>query len=136
MIKTYDELISYDNFLDRFEYLSIGGRVGEETFGHQRPLNQMFYMSKEWRDFRREIILRDRGCDLAMDEFDISGRIIIHHLNPITEKDILYHNPVLIDPQNVVCVSHKTHEAIHFGNRNMLAIEPTERKPNDTIPWR
>ena len=129
-------MIKFNNFLDRFEYLSLGGKVGEETFGHNRWLNQHFYKSKEWRDFRREIILRDRGCDLATDEFDIYGKIIVHHLNPIKKDDIVNHSYKLIDPENAVCVSHNTHEAIHYGDRNLLAIEPAIRKPNDMIPWR
>jgi len=136
MIKTYDELVSYDDFLDRFEYLSLGGKVGEQTFGHNRWLNQHFYRSKEWRDFRRSIILRDKGFDLGVDDFGIPGKIIIHHLNPIKEEDILNHSSLLLDPQNVICVSHKTHEAIHYGDRTLLDVEPIIRRPNDTIPWR
>ena len=136
MTKTYTELVELPTFLERFRYLKLGGNVGEETFGCKRYLNQTFYRSAEWRKFRRQIILRDRGCDLGCKGFDIYGKILIHHIIPITEQDILDRSYKLLDPDNAICVSHKTHEAIHYGDESLLAIEPTIRHPNDMIPWR
>ena len=136
MTKTYSDLIKLPTFLERFDYLQIGGRVGEETFGSKRYLNQSFYHSAEWRKFRREIILRDRGCDLGCEGYDIYGKIYIHHINPINVEDILERKEVLMNPDNAISVSFKTHEAIHYGDIDLLPIEPVERRPNDTIPWR
>lgn len=139
MIRTYTELLELPTFLERYEYLKLGGVVGEETFGGHRYYNQKFYMSKEWRDFRREIIIRDKGCDLASFEkpFKDHERIIIHHLNPITIEDVLYITRALLDPENVIAVSNSTHQAIHYGDQTLLEIESfTIRRPNDTCPWR
>lgn len=133
----YSELIQIPTFEERFEYLKLSGEVGRFTFANYRYLNQKFYASKEWKDFRRDVIVRDNGCDLAMDDGDhiIYGRILIHHLNPITIEDVKQHSfDILMDFENVVCVSHNTHESIHYGNKETLGIYH-ERTPNDTRLW-
>lgn len=134
--KYYSELIKLPTFLERFDYLVIGGRVGAETFGFNRYLNQALYSSGEWKKFRRDMIIRDQGCDLAVPDRDIGVGLVLHHLNPITEKDIIERNPCLFDPENVICVSSNTHRAIHYGDKSMLLMPQPERRPNDTIPWR
>lgn len=134
--KTYRELIAMDNFLDRYEYLRIGGTVGESTFGSNRYLNQILYRSYDWKKFRREMIIRDNGCDLAHPDYEIGGIIILHHLNPITIDDVKNRRRCVFDPENVVCVSHRTHEAIHYGDDTLLMKGPVVRRPGDTIPWR
>lgn len=137
MMRTYSELITFDTFEDRYNYLKLDGIVGQDTFGFDRYLNQMFYRSREWRDFRREIIIRDRGCDLAMPEYQIVGSLIlIHHLNPITPEDIVNRNSCLMDPENAVCVKKNTHDAIHYGTFDLIPKGPIERKANDTCPWK
>lgn len=134
--RSYSELSKLESFEERFEYLKLDGLVGDETFGrHARYLNQQFYVSKEWRDFRRQILVRDLG-DLGCPDREFVGRAIIHHLNPITEEQILSHDPALLDPDNVVAVSHMTHEAIHYSGLDLLPTDPVERKPNDTCPWK
>lgn len=136
-IKCYSELITIPTFEERFEYLKLDGVVGKETFGFDRYLNQQFYNSYEYRKFRREIIIRDMGCDLGIEERPIGGLIILHHINPITPEDILGRNiRILLDPENSICVSHGTHNAIHYGDSSLLITNPIERKPNDTCPWR
>lgn len=134
--KTYSELIKIKTFEDRYEYLKIGGKVGEETFGCSRYLNQIFYSTKKWKQIRNYVIVRDFGRDLAFEGCEIPGRIIVHHLNPITKEDILSRSKCLFDLENLVCVSNNTHEAIHFGNMNILPKDPIERRPYDTCPWR
>lgn len=139
MIRTYTELLDIPTFLERYEYLRLGGIVGEETFGGRRYYNQKFYASDEWKDFRRAIIIRDNGCDLASEEkpFLKRERIIIHHINPITIDDIMYQTRALLDPNNVVAVSDTTHKAIHYGDQSLLDIVSFNvRVPNDTCPWR
>ena len=136
MIKTYSGLIAIPKFEDRYSYLRLGGKVGEDTFGHSRYLNQVFYKSREWKNFRDYIIIRDNGCDLASPDRPISGRIYIHHINPITQDDILDRNELILDPENAICVSFDTHQAIHYGDSNLLRLDPIERRPNDTCPWR
>lgn len=131
-------MIELPTFEERFEYLRLNGVVGRDTFGCQRYLNQKFYASKEWKDFRRRIIIRDNGCDLGMDDGDhiITGRILIHHINPIDICDVKGDiAPMVLDPNNVICVSHSTHEGIHYGY-NPLIFKHQERKPDDMIPWR
>lgn len=136
-IKTYSELITLPTFEERFEYLKLHGRVGAETFGYERYLNQILYNSYEWKtETRPKIILRDEACDLACPGFDIPTRILIHHINPITVDDVLNRNPKVFDPDNLICVSHKTHQAIHYGDESLLTIRPIERTRNDTCPWR
>ena len=135
-IRTYSELITIPTFEERFEYLKLNGSVGLETFGHDRYLNQILYNSPEWRRFRPEIIVRDNGCDLACEGYEIFGKILIHHINPITAKDILNRNPKVFDPENVITTVHNTHNAIHYGDKNLLITEPIERSRNDTCPWK
>lgn len=134
-MKTYSELIQLPTYEERYEYLRTAQLVGDITFGGSRWLNQQLYNSKEWHDFRRRVIIRDRGCDLAMDGYDIIGKVIVHHLNAITKEQVLNRDPAIFDLNNVVCVSFDTHQAIHYGNELKKTIF-VERKPNDTIPWR
>lgn len=136
--RSYTKLLTYDTFEERYEYLKLSGSVGKETFGHKRYLNQKFYTSKEWRDFRREIILRDGGCDLGIPGREIHGKrnVYIHHLNPITDRQILDRDPAVLDPENAICVTYNTHEAIHYGSVDSLIRDPQERKPGDTCPWK
>lgn len=136
-IKCYSELITIPTFEGRFEYLRLDGTVGKETFGFDRYLNQQFYSSYEYRKFRRDMIIRDMCCDMGIAEFPINGLVILHHINPIAPEDILNRNiRILLDPENTICVSHRTHNAIHYGDISLLAVAPIERKQNDTCPWR
>lgn len=136
-IKTYSELITIPTFEERYRYLRMGGSVGKETFGFDRYLNQKFYSSLEWKRFRRDVILRDMGCDLGIEDRAIQGLIIIHHLNAINPKDIQEKNiRVLLDFENVICVSHNTHNAIHYGDDSLLFTDPIVRTKNDTCPWK
>lgn len=136
MTKSYSELITIPSFMDRFEYLKLGGRVGEATFGSRRYLNQMLYQSSEWRKIRDKVIVRDNGCDLAHPDYSIVGQVYIHHINPITQDDIVRRRQWVMDPDNLVCVSRRTHEAIHYGDANLLVGSfHKERKPGDTIFW-
>lgn len=137
MKKTYTELIQLPTFEERFEYLRLNGAVSDLTFGSYRQLNQALYRSNEWKSFRRQILIRDNACDLAVEGFEIIGnRAIIHHLNPITKRDILDRNPCLFDPENVITTTHNTHQAIHYGGASILPKAPVERRPGDTCPWR
>lgn len=136
MRKTYSELITIPTLEERFEYLNQGNAVGAETFGYDRYLNQRFYRTPEWKRVRRNVIARDEGCDMAHPDYPIGGRIIVHHLNAITPEMIINRDPALFDMDNLVCVSHETHEAITYGSREMLPEDPIEREPNDTCPWR
>ena len=137
MRKNYHELILLPTFQDRFRYLKMGGRVGEDTFGWDRVFNQAFYKSKEWRDARREVILRDNGCDLGIEDRSILDKIIVHHMNPITLDEIEDGGPELFDPMYLICCSHATHNAIHYGDENLLVkTNFVERRPNDTCPWK
>ena len=135
-IRTYSELKRIRGFLDRFEYLRLGGIVGESTFGFERMINQAFYMSDRWKKTRRGIIIRDEGRDLGVEGFDIGGRLIVHHITPLTEEDILEMRDICFDPDNLICVSHNTHEAIHFSDESLLPKGFAERRPWDTCPWR
>ena len=136
-IKTYSELILIPTFIERYRYLRITGQVGAETFGYDRYLNQMFYTSKEWREFRHDIIVRDNGCDLGIEDRDIGSNIIIHHIVPITKEDILRRRlDILLNPDNVICVSSNTHRAIHYGDESLLITAPIERTRFDTCPWK
>lgn len=135
MSRSYSELIRLETFEERFDYLKFSSKIGEKTFGFERYLNQIFYCSPEWRVFRRDIIIRDNGCDLGLEGFDIPDRIEVHHINPITIEMIERNDPLLMDPENVICTSSKTHKAIHYGNSSDLYKTPIERKPNDTCPW-
>lgn len=134
--KSYSELIQFSNFLDRYRYLRIGGSVGKETFGLERYFNQIFYTSNEWKTIRRKVIVRDNGCDLGVRGYEIQGRVIVHHINPITLKDIEDHCDKLLDPENLITTVHNTHNAIHYGDEKLLFLEPVKRFKNDTCPWR
>lgn len=134
--RTYSDLILLPTFLERYRYLRLGGNVGLETFGHNRYLNQILYTSDRWRSFKDKIIIRDNGCDLGMEGFEIYDRILVHHINPITVEDVLNENPKIFDPDNVISTSHNTHQAIHYGDENLLITEPVERFRNDTCPWK
>lgn len=136
MIKTYSELIEFASFKKRYEYLMLGGKVGEETFGFERYLNQSFYKSKEWRQIRDYVITRDAGCDLGIPGMEIGGRILIHHMNPIDIVDIREATDYLLDPEYLICVSHNTHNAIHYGDSSLLLGGPVIRTKNDQTPWR
>ena len=135
-IRTYSELITIQTFEERFEYLQLKGSVGKDTFGYDRYLNQVLYRSPEWKRLRNQIIIRDGGCDLACDGYDIYDKVLIHHLNPITVEDVLTRSRKVFDPDNLVCVSHNTHNAIHYGDVDLLVTGPITRTKNDTCPWR
>lgn len=135
-IKRYSEMILLPTFEERFEYLKLNGSVGVSTFGFDRYFNQKFYRSKEWKDIRDYVIVRDGCCDLGIEDRLITGRVLIHHMNPISVKDIEESSRYLLDPDFLVCVSHITHNAIHYGDENLLIKEHVERRPNDTCPWR
>lgn len=137
-IRTYSELITLPTFEERYRYLRLGGRVGEETFGFDRYLNQLLYTSDQWRAVRDKTIIRDEGCDLAMPDREIVGkqRIIVHHMNPITVEDILEGNPAVFDLEYLICTIKNTHDAIHYGDESLLIKAPVERFKNDTCPWR
>ena len=135
-IRTYSELITIPTFEERFEYLQLKGSVGKDTFGYDRYLNQVLYRSPEWKRLRNQIIIRDAGCDLACDGYDVYGKVLIHHLNPITVEDVLARSRKVFDPDNLVCVSHNTHNAIHYGDVDLLVTGPIIRTKNDTCPWR
>ena len=138
-IRTYSELIKLPTFLERYRYLKIGGKVGEETFGWERYLNQKFYTSYEWRKFRREIIIRDLGCDLAHSDhpFGEHETIFIHHMNPIETRDIVEQTQFLMNPEYVVACRKLTHDAIHYGDESLITpYELVVRTPNDTCPWK
>ena len=135
--RTYQELLTIPTFEERFEYLKLEGSVGVDTFGYDRYLNQILYKSSEWRKFRNEIIVRDNGCDLAFPGFEIYGqKILIHHINPITVEDVVYRSSKVFDPNNVVTTILNTHNAIHYGDADLLTTGPVERTPNDTCPWK
>lgn len=136
MIRTYSELITLPTFVERYRYLKIGGRVGSETFGYDRYLNQILYRTAEWKRFRNEIIIRDNGCDLACEGYEIYGKILVHHINPITVEDVWNRTAKIFDPENVISTTLNTHNAIHYSDESLLITEPIERKPNDTCPWR
>lgn len=136
MIRTYTELCSIPTFKERFEYLSLKGAVAADTFGFDRYLNQHFYQSKEWKRLRDQIIVRDLGCDLGMEGYEIHGKIIIHHMNPILQRDILDRSDFLLNPEYLICTTHLTHNAIHYGDDNLLSKPLVERTKNDTCPWR
>ena len=136
IIRTYSELITLPTFEDRFQYLKLNGQVGESTFGFDRYLNQLFYKSDEWIRLRDQIIIRDNGCDLGVEGREIHGRILIHHMNPIRKEDILNRSRYLLDPEFLICTVKRTHDAIHYGDENLLLTIPKERRKNDTCPWR
>lgn len=135
-LRTYKELQQLQTFDERFAYLQLRGHIGKETFGYDRYLNQQFYRSKEWKDVRRIVILRDHGCDLGIMDRLITGRIYIHHMNPITRDDLINGSDLVLNPNYLICVSSMTHEAIHYGDKDLLISDYVERSPYDTCPWR
>ena len=135
--RCYSELIQLPTFEARYDYLRIGGVVGESSFGFDRWLNQEFYrVARDWHRIRDLVIVRDNGCDLGIDDRSIGNRIIVHHMNPLTVEDLEGRNPMALDPEFLICVSLSTHNAIHFGDKNLLSKPPVTRMPGDTCPWR
>ena len=135
-IRTYSELCQLSTFEERFDYLRLDGVVGKDTFGFDRYLNQQFYRSSEWKRIRDLVILRDNGCDLGVEDYEIRGRILIHHINPISVEDIHTMSDLLMNPEYLICTSHRTHNAIHYGDESLIITTPIERTQNDTCPWR
>ena len=135
-IRTYTELCKLRTFMERYEYLKLDGIVGESTFGFDRYLNQVFYRSQKWRSIRDEVIIRDEGCDLGVEGHDIYGKIIIHHMNPITIDDIENESDYLLNPEFLICTTHTTHNAIHYSDEKLLPTGPITRTKNDTCPWK
>lgn len=137
MIRYYSELIQLPTFKERFEYLKLSGSVGKATFGYDRYLNQNFYKSQEWKRLRNEIIVRDNGCEMGLEDYEIRGRIFIHHMNPIVDDDIVNVSDYLMNPEYLICVSHDIHNAIHYGNDDIVrAKDYIPRRPDDTCPWK
>lgn len=134
--KNYTELSKLNTFIERFNYLKLNGKVGLDTFGHDRYLNQRFYKTREWKAIRDYVIVRDMGCDLGIDGYEIYDKILVHHMNPISVEDILQNQEHILDPEYLICVSEKTHQAIHYGDENLLPKDPIIRYKNDTIPWK
>ena len=135
-IRCYSELIKLPTFEERFRYLSLGGQVGKETFGFDRYVNQRFYRSREWKQIRDLIIVRDSGCDLGIKDRLITGRLIVHHMNPILLTDINCNTEFLLNPEYLICTENNTHQAIHYGDESLLTIVIPERTKNDTCPWK
>lgn len=136
MVRTYSELIKIPTFLERFKYLKLNGSVCVDTFGFDRYLNQTFYRSYEWKRLRNDIIVRDMGCDLGLEGYDIFDKILVHHMNPIGPDDIIHRSDYLLDPEFLICTSKLTHDAIHYGDEQLLYRDPAIRTPGDTCPWR
>lgn len=136
IIRTYSELIRLPTFEERYRYLRLNGSVGKDTFGFDRIFNQIFYRSREWKSVRNEVILRDGACDLGVEGHEIYGRIIIHHMNPISLEDIQENSDFLMNPEYLITTMHLTHNAIHYGDEDLLPKAPIERRPNDTCPWK
>ena len=137
IIRTYDELSKLKTFEDRFEYLKLDGQVGKDTFGFDRIFNQRFYRSREWKACRDFVIIRDNGCDLGIDGYEINSQnVIVHHINPISLEDIEKRTDILLNPEYLITTTHKTHNAIHYGDKDLLVTGPIERSKNDTCPWR
>ena len=136
-IKRYSELIQLPTFKERYEYLKLDGRVGEETFGFDRYINQIFYKrSADWKHIRNQVIVRDNGCDLGIEGYEIHERILVHHMNPLTLEDLENESEFLLDPEYLISTTHNTHNAIHYGDSNLLILDPIVRTQNDTCPWR
>lgn len=135
-IRTYSELILLPTFEERFKYLQLNGRVGDDTFGFDRYINQNFYRSAEWKRIRDLVIMRDNGCDLALEGYEIYGKILIHHMNPITVKDVELSTEYLMNTEYLICVTHNTHNAIHYGDEKLINKGPIVRTKNDTCPWK
>ena len=137
MSRSYRELIKLPSFIERYRYLRLGGKAGEVTFGNDRYLNQKLYKMPEWKAVRRRVLIRDDGCDLGLEGYIIEGVPIIHHINPITIEDVINMDPKIFNMNNLISVSRRTHEAIHYGDEGLLLVDTIiERQPNDTCPWR
>lgn len=136
MIRTYSELITLPTFEERYRYLRLGGKIGDETFGFDRYLNQIFYKTDEWLRVRDYVIIRDNGCDLGIEGREIHSKILVHHMNPITKEDILNRSEYLLNPEYLICTVKRTHDAIHYGDDSLLFKELVVRTKNDTCPWR
>lgn len=134
-IRRYSELMRYDSFDDRYEYLKLGGEVGRSTFGFDRHINQTFYRSSQWKSVRDFVIVRDNGCDLAVPGHEIHTELLVHHMNPMTVDDILHGEEWILDPEYLICVCHNTHNAIHYGDKSLLPTAFVERRPGDTKLW-
>ena len=134
-MRSYSALCQLSTFEARFEYLSMGGSVGEATFGFDRWMNQRFYRSYAWKRARKQVILRDEACDLGIPGFEIASGLLIHHMNPVTPKDIRYNMLWLVDPEYLITTTHQTHNAIHYGDYNLIRLPPVERRPGDTKLW-
>lgn len=136
-IKTYSELVKLNSFEERYKYLKLEGKVGEDTFGFDRYLNQIFYKTDEWKSVRDYVISRDNGCDLGISDREIKfGKILVHHMNPITKEDILNRSDILLNPEYLITTTKNTHDAIHYGSDELLYQDPVERYKNDTCPWK
>ena len=135
-MKTYTELIQIPTYRERYEYLKLGDAVGQDTFGFDRYLNQSFYHSTIWKRIKNQVIVRDNGFEMGLDGYPISGKIYVHHMNPIDQDDILNQRDILLNPEFLICVSGLLHNAIHYGSFDILPSEPVDRKPNDTCPWK
>lgn len=136
IIRSYSELKKFETFEERFEYLRLDGKIGQDTFGFDRVFNQMFYRSREWKQVRNEVIVRDNGCDLGVEGYEIRGKILIHHMNPITIDDIRENSDFLMNPEYLITTVLLTHNAIHYGDENLIIKAPIERKRFDTCPWK
>lgn len=136
MNRTYSDLSKLKTIKERYDYLKLGGTVGEETFGFDRWLNQMFYKDPKWKAVRDEVIIRDNGCDLGVEGYDIGGRVYVHHMNPVTADDILYNFDDLVNPEYLISTSKRTHDAIHYGDQKLLPQDLITRTKNDTCPWK
>lgn len=135
-IRTYSELIALNTFEERFKYLKLDGSIGKETFGFDRYINQAFYNSQDWKKIKDIVIIRDNGCDLGIDGYEIYGRIYVHHMNPVSIEDFLYKTDYLINPEYLISTTHLTHNAIHYGDESLLVKAPVCRRKNDTCPWK
>lgn len=135
MIRTFSELVHIPTFEERFDYLQLRGQVGSSTFGFDRWMNQLFYRSRDWKLVRQHVIARDFGCDLAMEGYEIHDRIYIHHMNPMEADDLVHGNQDVLDPEFLISTTHRTHNAIHYGDRNLLPRKLVERRPGDTALW-
>lgn len=136
MIRTYTELSRLTTFKERYQYLKLNGSVGTDTFGFDRYMNQNFYRSREWKSVRDQVIVRDCGCDLGVEGYEIRGRIYIHHMNPILLEDIENRTEFLLNPEYLITTTHNTHNAIHYGDESLITMEPIVRTKNDTCPWK
>lgn len=136
MIRTYRELSRLATFEERFEYLQLSGKVGADTFGFDRYLNQNFYRSREWKSIRDQVIVRDNGCDLGVEGYEIQNRIYIHHMNPLSPKDIEDQTEFLLNPEYLITTTFRTHNAIHYGDKSLLIPPVIQRSKNDTCLWK